>query len=277
VREYFNRTRRQARADVNWAGAVLIAKHGHSPLESRVQFLFNMLTLKRPSGTSCIQVGDKSVPLLLVLNPRSKRYILRLKPDGSARVTIPRGGSQTKARAFAEKNVEWIKRQMQRVAVGPVGKAAWHVGSVILFRGEAVTISAGEDGTSITFADQSISVTQIEQDCRQQIERHLHRLAAVELPPRAFHFAHQHGLKVERVTVRNQKSRWGSCSRRGTISLNWRLIQAPSFVAEYVILHELMHLRQMNHSPKFWQEVENVCPEYRDAARWLKAHGRLSR
>ena len=215
--------------------------------------------------------------MFLVPNSRSQRYILRLKPDGTARVTIPRGGSQAKARQFAEQNVEWLKRQMERVAARPNGKAAWPVGSEILFRGEAVKIAAGESGSSITFTDQIISVTQLDQDHRHQIERHLHRVAAVELPPRVFHFAQQHGLKVERVTVRNQKSRWGSCSRKGTVSLNWRLIQAPALVADYIVLHELMHLRQMNHSRKFWQEVENVCPEYREAERWLKAHGRLLR
>jgi predicted metal-dependent hydrolase len=80
---------------------------------------------------------------------------------------------------------------------------------------------------------------------------------------------------VRRVTVRNQRSRWGSCSRRGTISLNWKLIQAPPFVRDYIILHELMHLRQMNHSARFWREVENVCPEYQVAGKWLKQNSGL--
>lgn len=244
-----------------------------------MQFLFNLLQPKQQPATSCIQVGDKSVPLLLIRNNRSKRYVLRLKPDGTARVTIPRGGSQAKARQFAEGNVVWLQQQMQRVGAKPVEKAAWQVGSEILFRGEAVKLAAGLDDRlhTITFADQILSVTDQEPDHRQKIERHLHRLAAVELPPRVFRLAEQHGLKVQRVLVRNQKSRWGSCSRKGTISLNWRLIQAPSFVADYIVLHELMHLRQMNHSRKFWQEVENVCPEYREAEQWLKAHGRLLR
>jgi hypothetical protein len=77
--------------------------------------------------------------------------------------------------------------------------------------------------------------------------------------------------------VRSQKSRWGSCSRRGTISLNWRLIQTPAFVSDYICLHELMHLRQMNHSPRFWREMERVCPDYRMAERWLKEHSGLLR
>ena len=72
------------------------------------------------------------------------------------------------------------------------------------------------------------------------------------------------------MTVRNQRSRWGSCSRRGTISLNWRLVQTPDLVRDYIIHHELMHLREMNHSARFWARVEEVCPGWREAERWLK-------
>ena len=100
----------------------------------------------------------------------------------------------------------------------------------------------------------------------------LWNLAVTELPPRVYEFAAAHHLTVGRVTVRNQRSRWGSCSRRGTISLNWKLIQTTPFVRDYIILHELMHLRQMNHSKKFWREVESVCPEYKAAEKWLKQH-----
>jgi predicted metal-dependent hydrolase len=88
-------------------------------------------------------------------------------------------------------------------------------------------------------------------------------------------YATQHELPVKRVTVRNQRSRWGSCSRRGTISLNWRLIQAPGFVRDYIILHELAHLRHMNHSRRYWAEVERLCPGYLEAERWLKRHSAL--
>jgi predicted metal-dependent hydrolase len=86
-----------------------------------------------------------------------------------------------------------------------------------------------------------------------------------------------HGIEVGRVSVRNQRSRWGSCSRRGTISLNWRLIQTPERVRDYIILHELAHRRHMNHSPRFWQEVEWLCPDYLEAERWIKRHGRWLR
>jgi hypothetical protein len=87
--------------------------------------------------------------------------------------------------------------------------------------------------------------------------------------------AAQHELAYERVTVRGQRSRWGSCSRKGTISLNFRLIQLPPEVCDYILIHELMHLRQQNHSRRFWRLVEKACPEFREAERWLRTHGTM--
>ena len=85
--------------------------------------------------------------------------------------------------------------------------------------------------------------------------------------------AAQHGLAVRRVSIRNQRSRWGSCSSRGDISLNFRLLLMPDFVREYILVHELMHLRQANHSIRFWRLVEAACPRFREAERWLKQNG----
>jgi len=104
------------------------------------------------------------------------------------------------------------------------------------------------------------------------VEAHLRRLAVATLPPRVFELAARHQLPVRRVSVRDQRSRWGSCSRKGTVSLNWRLVQMPDNVRDYVIWHELMHLREMNHSPRYWREVAAVCPEFQTARRWLREH-----
>ena len=87
-----------------------------------------------------------------------------------------------------------------------------------------------------------------------------------------FEFAGRHNLQVNRVSVRNQRTRWGSCSRRGQISLNWRLVQTPVSVRDYIVLHELAHLKEMNHSRRFWAEVARLCPEFAQAERWLKAN-----
>ena len=99
----------------------------------------------------------------------------------------------------------------------------------------------------------------------------LRELAQRELPARLMELAARHGYRVAGVTVRNQRSRWGSCSPAGRISLNWRLVQVPSDVCDYVLLHELTHLAVANHSPRFWRTLEAVCPWHREARAWLRA------
>jgi predicted metal-dependent hydrolase len=226
-----------------------------------------------------LDAGGRRVFVAIVRNPRARRYILRLQPAGWARVTIPRGGSVAEGRRFAERHTRWLQRQLERQAANPHRRQQWTIGVEILFRGEPVKIEAAgsEPGGRIRFGDEELSVEVAGGDLRPVIEQRLWRLAAQELPPKVMEFAATHGLTIRRVTVRNQRSRWGSCSRNGTISLNWRLIQTPVFVRDYLILHELMHLRQMNHSPRFWREVEHVCPDYQDAERWLNQHADLLR
>jgi predicted metal-dependent hydrolase len=106
-------------------------------------------------------------------------------------------------------------------------------------------------------------------------ESALRARALKELPPALMSLAEQHGIAVSRVSIRNQRSRWGSCSARGSITLNWRLILLPGFVREYVMLHELMHRRELNHSRRFWKLVASVCPRYQEARRWLLKDGQL--
>jgi predicted metal-dependent hydrolase len=106
----------------------------------------------------------------------------------------------------------------------------------------------------------------------EERERLLAR-ATVELPAQLQALAEHHGLRVTRVTVRNQKSRWGSCGRDGHITLNWRLVAMPDWVREYVLVHELMHLRRLDHSPEYWAIVGAAYPDYERARAWLRANG----
>ena len=217
--------------------------------------------------------------LTLVRNPRARRYLLRLQRDGSVRVTVPRGGSADYAIEFVRRNTAWIARQLATRAAQPVGPAYWRPGTSIWFRGERfpLELAMHAEDASVRFADQDVPLRNPDGDLRPAVERHLHRMAAAELPVRVGELAMQHQFEPSRVCVRNQRSRWGSCSARRTISLNWRLIQTPGFVRDYIILHELAHLRQMNHSARFWRAVEGVCPEWRTAEKWLKDHREMLR
>lgn len=232
----------------------------------------SLFKLKKPA-TDKLQIGSRTVPLLLVKNFRARRYLLRLRPDGMVRATIPRHGTIRAARDFATHNSGWIEKQFQNLAARPK-TPDWNVGSEILFRGEKIRIEK-HDG-SIWLGTERIKISDVA-NVRPAIQKRLRKLATQELPTRVLELAKLHGVSVSRVSIRNQKTRWGSCSRRGTISLNWRLIQTPGFVRDYIILHELAHRRQMNHSEKFWQEVAQLCPEYLEAERWIKQHAQLLR
>ncbi|MBI3415165.1 MAG: M48 family metallopeptidase [Verrucomicrobia bacterium] len=230
-----------------------------------------------PTALACLQVGKDVIPLLLIRNPRARRYVLRLAPDGSIRVTVPRGGSFAEADAFARRQSGWIEQQLEKRAAQSYVPIIWRPGQEIFFRGEQVTITACQASGRICFGDQELGATQLEGDLRPLIERRLYRMASVELPARTLELAARCELPVQRVVVRNQRSRWGSCSIKRTISLNWRLIQTPDWVRDYIIIHELMHLREMNHSPRFWRCVSEVDPNFRVAERWLKDKAPLLR
>ena len=159
---------------------------------------------------------------------QARRYIMRVGPDGTLRVTIPRGGSRAEAQRFAARHRDWAVRQRSKVLAAK-------------------------------------RPPEVEQALREQAQR--------ELPPRLLDLAALHGLTVNRITIRAQRSRWGSCSPKGHIALNYRLMLMPPDVREYILIHELMHLKQPDHSRKFWRHVEAACPGFREAERWLRRNG----
>lgn len=103
--------------------------------------------------------------------------------------------------------------------------------------------------------------------------RHLAEAALTDIPQRVKHFAPIVGVTVGRITIRNQRTRWGSCSSKGNLNFNCLLMLCPESVRDYVVVHELCHRLEMNHSPKFWKEVERVLPDYRIHRKYLKEHG----
>ena len=106
-------------------------------------------------------------------------------------------------------------------------------------------------------------------------EAELRLRASKELPQQLVVLAARHDVSVTRVSIRNQRTRWGACSSSGSITLNWRLVLVPDFVREYVMIHELMHRRELNHSRRFWTHVAAACPQYREARTWLLTEGQL--
>ncbi len=216
---------------------------------------------------------DASAPaLLFVRSARARRYRLTVRRDGVAVATIPLRGSEREAQRFVDQHRTWLERVRHRQARRPSAPEAWPLGTSVLWRGQMCEIRAAATGRrpQVCLAADVFRVPAHEGDLRAVLQTQFLRRARIELPARAWELAAETGAALKEVTVRNQRSRWGSCSARGHVSLNWRLIQTPDHVRDYIIYHELMHLREMNHSGRFWARVAEVCPGWRDAEHWLK-------
>jgi predicted metal-dependent hydrolase len=162
---------------------------------------------------------------------------VRVNVDGTVRVTIPRWGSKREGAAFADSQRAWIAKQRERV-------------------------------------ERERARPRVE--LPPEVVKAARARAKCELPIRLRELAARHGCRVARISIRNQRSRWGSCSPGSHICLNWRLVLVPDWVRDYVLIHELMHLRRMDHSRKFWKLVEAACPDCRAARRWLKNYDETS-
>lgn len=222
--------------------------------------------------TEFVQVHSHSMPIVYRRHARARNYVLRLQADKTVVVTVPRGGSQGFAREFVASRAAWLEKQWRVLESRKIPPQVLRPGMEILFRGQAVALQIQQRGESwqLQFAGQEVRLETLVENLRPAVEEHLQQLAQNELITRAKQLAQHCAAKIGRVVVRNQRSRWGSCSYNGNISLNWRLIQLPADVSDYIIIHELMHLRHLNHSAQFWAEVEKVCPDYRAAENWLK-------
>jgi predicted metal-dependent hydrolase len=178
---------------------------------------------------------DSPPVVLFVRHRRARRFILRVLDDGRVRVTLPRWGAKRDAQAFVDANRDWIADQHAR---------------------------------------RRLRTPRQSSELRPLIEAWQRRKAERELPGMLSALAQQHGITVAGISIRDQRSRWGSCSAKGSITLNWRLVLVPDFVREYVLLHELMHRRELNHSRRFWRLVAACCPRHAEARQWLREEGK---
>ena len=212
------------------------------------------------------------MPIIYRRHARARNYVLRLYSNKTVVVTVPRAGTRNFARDFVASRKQWLEKQWRILETRKIPPQVLRPGMEILFRGESVVLRVQRTGLDwqLQFGAETAPLASLDGNLRPSLEGHLQNLARTELVIRTRELAEAHQLEVKRVSVRNQKSRWGSCSFNGTISLNWRLIQLPADVRDYIIVHELMHLRELNHSPRFWAEVEKVCPNYSAAEDWLK-------
>jgi predicted metal-dependent hydrolase len=236
------------------------------------------LLYRRPSEPQTIDVAfDGSVyPVRVRRHRQARRYTLRIQTaTREVILTIPPRGTLKDAREFAQKHGGWIAVRLDRLPQA----ALFAHGVVMPLRGvpHRIVHRPGFRGTVWAEADgngeRQLCVAGAAPHVGRRIGDFLRREARRDLETASLRFAADLGLTIRRVVVRDQSSRWGSCSTTGVLSFSWRLILAPSEVLDYLAAHEVAHLVEMNHSAKFWRLVQRLCPNHQNAKTWLDAHG----
>ena len=236
------------------------------------------LLYRRPSEPQSMQIDfEEAIYMVRIRRHRqARRYTLRIQAvSREVILTMPPRGSLREAKEFAQKHGGWIAARLHRLPEA----APFAHGTILPLRGiehrivhrsgmrGTVWTETGEDGERL------ICVAGQEPHVGRRVADFLRREALRDLETASRSAAERLGVGVRRVSVRDQSSRWGSCSTTGVLSYSWRLILAPSFVLDYLAAHEVAHLIEMNHSPRFWRLVSRLCPDCSRARHWLDVHG----
>ena len=236
------------------------------------------LLYRRPAEPSRLLVkhGSQIYSIRLRRHRRARRYTLRIHPsDREAILTMPPRGTIADAKDFAQRHGGWIAARLGRLPKA----APFLPGTVVPLRGlpHRIVHRAGQRGTVWTETRDSgeriVCVAGAPEHIERRVHDYLKREARKDLHKAALAYAQELGVKVKRLSIRDQSSRWGSCSSAGSLSFSWRLILAPPYVLDYLAAHEVAHLVELNHSPRFWRLVERIYPDFERAKVWLEVHG----
>jgi predicted metal-dependent hydrolase len=233
--------------------------------------------VKRRSQGETLRIGGKSVPVSVRLNPRARRLIVKVHPStGEVAVIAPSERSVPKALDFARQEGEWIADHLSRVPT-PVHLEP---GDTVLFKGSLYVLRLCHERRGTVWVDNdatrpTIRVAGRREHAPRRVEDWLKKQARSHILRRVTALTAELGVKAGRITVRDAASRWGSCSTTGAMSLSWRLIMAPNFVLNYVVAHEVAHLKEMNHGTRFWRLVDRLVGEHdaQAAQEWLRENG----
>ena len=223
-----------------------------------------------------LEVGNRVMPLTIREHPRSTRITLRIEPGAKGlSLTVPIGLGRTEIDDFLDRHQGWLLTKLARFPQSP--SALGH-GSSIMLRGVLHQVEHSGSLRGVTEAQQSkggavLRVSGMPEHAGRRIATFLKKEARRDLE--AAVQIHARGVRkpVKSITMKDTRSRWGSCSWDGNLSFSWRIVMAPPFVIDYLAAHEVAHLDQMNHGPEFWILCRRLCPRTDEAKAWLKRHG----
>jgi predicted metal-dependent hydrolase len=237
------------------------------------QILFGRTSPAPPPEPVTIDIEGRAVTVRLKRHAVARRMVLRLARDGeSFTLTLPKRQSLISAKAFIETSRIWIQNTLAKRGRADEARDT----STIMLRGQTYTIiPTGKSRGLVSVDDTSrtLHVPGAEAHMKRRLTDWLKCEAERELRAASSIYAAKMEARFTKVTLRDQKSRWGSCTTDGALSYSWRLILAPPHVLDYVAAHEVAHLKEMNHGPRFWRLVLKHCPTARTSMSWLKANG----
>jgi predicted metal-dependent hydrolase len=208
---------------------------------------------------------------------RSKRRTIALivERDGSLTVRAPKRAATVAIQSFILEKQEWIIRSRERMqGLVEAPKKEYKDGERFLFLGSEYELSMVKPQRPALKFENGFTLGSTSQSKGGQIFIKWYKEQAYRIiMERVKLFSESYGFSPKQVKISSARTRWGSCSPDGTLNFTWRLVMAPLDVVDYVVVHELVHLRVKNHSSKFWKEVEKIMPEYKDRRKWLRIHG----
>lgn len=258
-------------------------EHIHSTQNRTTPSQTKVAAPPRTSETRALQLANGRIDYLLKWSSRARRLRLAVQPGGQIEVTAPTGTALARVEQVLREKEPWLRRALERMREA-TPRAAAH--------------STITDGMPLSFAGQSLQLHLVHDPAlpraraqlRQNIltlhvptldQNELHRLlerwyrhrGKALFEERLAHWNAHYSYRYARVSIKDQRSRWGSCSQKGNLNFSWRLLLAPLPVLDYVVIHELAHIKEPNHSSRFWALVAQTCPSYNEHRRWLRLHG----
>lgn len=236
---------------------------------------------EHPVQRRTIILRGRTITYRVRRSPRAQRITLRVIPAQGLEIVVPQHGRLPALADLLHERADWVLRTLDRVAAkAPTPTATLAAGATVPYRGDdyRLLIQAISGARPTVRRDAAAHILTAHHDPATHVLADVlagwyRAEARATLAARAATFAATLGVTYTRLTIRDTRSRWGSCSTAGGLNFSWRLILAPPAVLDYVVLHELVHRREMNHSPRFWALVAASCPDFRQHRDWLKVQG----
>ena len=217
-----------------------------------------------------ILINGTTLPIIIRKHPKSRRMVIRYQPlQHHVSLTLPRYVSIKQGLHFVEEKHDWLAEQLNE----KISHMPFADGQIIPLMGRNFTLRHIGGRGLVRIEDDCIIVPGDESFMKRRVTEWVKQQARAEITKFAHEKAALIGKRIKKISLRDTSSRWGSCSHEGNLSFSWRLIFAPHEVLEYVVSHEVAHIKHLDHSPAFWSVVATLCPTYRNYRDWLKTHG----